>query len=179
MTVVANKFEERREELIADVKETYVELMEFYDIQNVSYLPEFTHWNFIIQHAKPEDVAITIDSVFIQVEKNKEIASIVEYLGVDKEKLLALMSTRVLEANLNDYGRFDDLKNSIDPRIAKGYFEALEGKPLPRFQVNMKVDELLRKFILEDGFELESPYPEEKKVAEGQKDFGTKSEDGK
>lgn len=87
--------------------------------------------------------------------KNKEVEAIVQILGIDGKKLTALMNTNITEANLNEYGRFDDLKATIDKQKAKAYFEALEGQPLPAFKVNIKAATLLENFILADGFELE------------------------
>lgn len=87
--------------------------------------------------------------------KNAEIEAIVEYLGVDAGKLIALMNTRTTEANLNEYGRFDELKATIDKEKAKAYFETLEGQPMPPFKVNIKAAELLSEFIIQGGFELE------------------------
>ena len=86
--------------------------------------------------------------------KNKEVAAIVKCLGIDEAKLLALMNTSVTEANLNEYGRFDDLKETIDKEKARAYFEALEGEKLPPFRVKIKASNLLQKFILAGGFEL-------------------------
>lgn len=80
--------------------------------------------------------------------KDKEIAAIVCALGVDKEKLLALMHTHVTEANLNEYGRFDDLKATVDKQKAKTYFESLAGAELPMSRVNIKAAKLLSDFIL-------------------------------
>jgi type I restriction enzyme, R subunit len=84
----------------------------------------------------------------------KKIATIVACLGVDSAKLIALMNTNVTEANLNEYGRFDELKATIDKGKAKAYFEPQEGRALPNFRVNIKAANLLQRFILEDGFEL-------------------------
>ena len=89
--------------------------------------------------------------------KDKEVAVIVKYLGVDGTKLLALMNTNITEANLNEYGRFDDLKETIDKKKATAYFEALDGQTLPQFKVNIQSANLLKKFILEGGFELKRP----------------------
>lgn len=88
--------------------------------------------------------------------KNEEVEALVQILGIDAKKLTALLNTNTTEANLNEYGRFDDLKATIDKQKSKAYFEALEGNALPAFKVNIKADTLLRKFILEDGFELEA-----------------------
>lgn len=89
--------------------------------------------------------------------KNQKIADLVDILGVDKSKLIVLMSTHVTEVSLNEYGRFDDLNATIDKQKAKDYFEALEGQTLPAFKVNVKAARLLKSFILEDDFELEKP----------------------
>ncbi|WOG27416.1 hypothetical protein [Endozoicomonas sp. 8E] len=76
---------------------------------------------------------------------------------MDKDKLLALMNTGVTKANLNEYGRFDELTDSIDKPRAKAYFETFEGAPVANFRVNIKAANLLRSFILQEGFELETP----------------------
>ena len=52
---VSDKFEERRAELIAEGKEQYADMVEFYTMQNVFYLPETSRWSYIQQHAKQGD----------------------------------------------------------------------------------------------------------------------------
>lgn len=88
--------------------------------------------------------------------QDKQIAAIVERLGVDEKKLVALMKASTSEATLNEYGRFDDLKETIDKAKAKAYLEVVEGEALSPPKVNIKAATLLRKFILEGGFELEN-----------------------
>jgi type I restriction enzyme R subunit len=70
---------------------------------------------------------------------------------VDKTKLVALMNTHVTQANLNEFGRFDDLKASVDQQKAKAYFEGLEGNQLPLFRVNIRTAKLLQDFIIQGG----------------------------
>lgn len=82
---------------------------------------------------------------------DKDIASIVAYLGVDAKKLIALMNTHVTDANLNEFGRFDDLRGTVDPQKATAYFEGLEGASLPMSRVNIKVANLLREFLRKAG----------------------------
>jgi type I restriction enzyme R subunit len=86
--------------------------------------------------------------------KAAEVAVIVKRLGVDEKKLVALMNASRSEANLNEYGRFDDLKETIDKQKAKVFLEAVEGGNLSPPKVNMKAATLLRKFILEEGFKI-------------------------
>ena len=80
--------------------------------------------------------------------KDRQVEKIVELLGVDKAKLIALMNTYVTVANINDFGRFDELKATVDQTKAKAYFEGLEGKELPMFRVNIRTSKLLEHFIL-------------------------------
>lgn len=84
--------------------------------------------------------------------KNREIDTLVARLGVDKVKLVALMNTHVTQANLNEFGRFDDLKATVDQQKAKTYFEGLESKDLPLFRVNIRTANLLQDFIIQGGF---------------------------
>ena len=91
--------------------------------------------------------------------KDKEIAAIVSILGLDATKLNALMNTHVTEANLNEYGRFDDLRETVDQQKAKAYFEGLEGKTLPMFRVNIKAAKLLSDFLLRGEVDFPAPYP--------------------
>ena len=86
--------------------------------------------------------------------KNDQIHRFAVAVGVYEEKLRAIMAIHATESTINEYGRFDALKASVDMKIAKQYFEAVEGKPLPFFKITIKLDELLRKFIFADGFEV-------------------------
>lgn len=84
--------------------------------------------------------------------KNAEIRKLVQVLGVDETKLRNMLNTGITPQNINDFGRFDDLKNTLDKAKASAYFEALTGKRLPLFKVNIKAHQLLQRFIVEGGF---------------------------
>ncbi|MFW9618145.1 MAG: type I restriction endonuclease subunit R, EcoR124 family, partial [Sulfurospirillum sp.] len=86
--------------------------------------------------------------------KNAQIEKLVALFGLDKLKLQEMLNTGITEANINEYGRFDSLQNSVDKEKAKAYFEALEGCKIPPFKVNMKVYNLLKEFIMKGGYEV-------------------------
>ena len=88
--------------------------------------------------------------------KNDQIKKIATILGLDELKLRNLMDIGINKTNINDYGRFDELKNTVDKTKAKTYFEKLEGNTIPAFKVNIRIHNLLEKFIIEGGFELEN-----------------------
>jgi type I restriction enzyme R subunit len=81
--------------------------------------------------------------------RNHEIDTLVARLGVDKVKLVALMNTHVTPANINDFGRFDDLRATVDQQKAKTYLEGLEGQALPLFRVKSRTAKLLQDFIIQ------------------------------
>lgn len=87
--------------------------------------------------------------------KNKQIKNICIVLGVDEIKLKNIMSLHLKENNLNEFGSFDDLKQTIDKKQAKEYFEKIEGKEIIPPKVMMKADKLLREFVLSGGFDIE------------------------
>ncbi len=66
----SDKFEERRKELIADGKEKYIEMKDFYNMKNVFFLAETSRWSHIIKKAKQDDIALQIDTALNQIEKN-------------------------------------------------------------------------------------------------------------
>ena len=66
----SDKFEDRRKELIAEGKEKYIEMMEFYNMKNVFFLAETSRWSYIIKKAKQDDIALQIDTALNQIEKN-------------------------------------------------------------------------------------------------------------
>lgn len=88
--------------------------------------------------------------------ENSQIMKLVELFVLDNEKLKEMINSNVTESDINDYGRFDDLKNSVDKEKAKAYFEEIEGCKLPIPRVNIKVHNLLKEFILGGGYELKS-----------------------
>lgn len=86
--------------------------------------------------------------------KNDQIHSLSVHLGVDENKLRDIMSLNPVESNLNEFGRYDELKQTIDKKKAKDYFEKIEGRKIIPPKVMTKADMLLRDFILSGGFDI-------------------------
>ena len=86
--------------------------------------------------------------------KNVQIGRASSLLGVDAAILSELLVAGADEESLNEFGRFDKLIDSLDTARAREYFSALEGAPIPAFKVRMRADNLLRRFVLEGGFDL-------------------------
>lgn len=87
--------------------------------------------------------------------KNDQVHKFAVAIGANEEKLRAFMPRHVTEASINEFGWFDQLKSTVDRNIAKAFFEKTEGAPVKLFKVPAKVDAILRKFILEGGFDVD------------------------
>ncbi|MBK5201676.1 MAG: type I restriction endonuclease subunit R [Spirochaetaceae bacterium] len=87
--------------------------------------------------------------------RNDKIHKLSQTFGLDEEKLRVIMESSVNISNLNDCGRFDSLKDSVDLSKAQEYFEKSENKKWPNGMVNVKVRNLLKDFIIKGGYELD------------------------
>lgn len=87
--------------------------------------------------------------------QSEEIKKMVDVLGVDIEKLKALIDANATATNLDDYGRFDELKRTIDKQKVKAYFETISDEPLSPARINIRAANLLRNFILRVGCEID------------------------
>lgn len=85
--------------------------------------------------------------------KNDQIHSFAVAFGLDEDLLKNMMQLNLTEANIDEFGRFDKLKQSVNKATAKAFLEKIEGKVIIPPKVNMKVDKILRKFILTGGFD--------------------------
>ena len=94
---------------------------------------------------------------YMSKAKDDQIHRVAVVLGLDEEKLRGMMALKVTDANINEFGRFDALKATADKKKAKEYFELIEGTKIIPPKVPMKIDKLLRDFILSGGFDIEMP----------------------
>ena len=88
--------------------------------------------------------------------KNDQIHRFSEIFGLNEELLRSMMGLKLNESNINEFGRLDDLKKTIDKGKAKLYFEMKEGIKLNPPKVNIRTDKLIRDFILSGGFDVDN-----------------------
>ena len=93
-------------------------------------------------------------NAYMQRAKDDQIHRLAEALGLDEQLLRKMMLLKVDETNINEYGRLDALKATVNKFKAKAYFEAADGAKIPMPKVNIKIDKLLRDFIIKGGFDI-------------------------
>lgn len=121
--------------------------------------------NIFLHDIQRGEVKISEDKTFrdyineyMSKSKDDQIHRIAIALGVDENILRNLMSLKLNDANINEFGRYDELKKTVNKTKAKEYFEQIEGIKIIPPKVIVKVDKLLREFILSGGIEI--PVPE-------------------
>ena len=98
---------------------------------------------------------------YLSKARNDQIHRVSSALGLDENLLRNIMSLKLNENNLNEFGRYDELKKTVDKAKAKEYFEKVEGTKIIPPKVNVKVDKLLRDFIISGGYEIQIPTEDE------------------
>lgn len=147
---VSDKFEERRQELIDEGKQAYLDMVEFYTMKNVFYLPEESRWSYIQKQAKQDDIAVKIDTALHNVEKNNKSLkgalpdNYFSRMGIDVSKLAALIDS------INNIDTVEDKEEDIVGRVYEyflGKFAATEGKGGGEFYTPKCVVNLIAEMI--------------------------------
>ncbi|MGB6152463.1 MAG: class I SAM-dependent DNA methyltransferase [Pricia sp.] len=146
----SDKFEERRKELIAEGKEKYIEMKDFYNMKNVFFLAETSRWSHIIKKAKQDDIALLIDTALNQIEKNNPSLkgalpdNYFSRLGLDKSKLASLLDT------INKIDTQRDKAQDIVGRVYEYFlskFALAEGKGKGEFYTPKSIVNLIAEMI--------------------------------
>ena len=58
-------------------------------------------------------------------EKSAQIKKVVSVFGLDESLRASLMKSKLTDANINEFGRFDKLIASVDRAKTKTYFEKI------------------------------------------------------
>ncbi|KIH78203.1 DNA methyltransferase [Geoalkalibacter ferrihydriticus DSM 17813] len=147
---ISDKFEERRREIIAEGKEAYVDMVEFYTMKNVFYLSEESRWSFIQKNAKQDDIAVKIDTALHTVEKNNKSLrgalpdNYFSRLGIQVSKLAALIDS------IDNIDTVADKEEDVVGRVYEyflGKFAATEGKGGGEFYTPKCVVNLIAEMI--------------------------------
>ena len=146
----SDKFEERRQELIEEGKEKYLEMKEFYNMKNIFFLPEESRWSHIIKNSKQDNIALIIDTALHTTEKNNPSLkgalpdNYFSRLNMDVSKLAALLDT------INNIDTLKDKQQDIVGRVYEYFlskFALAEGKGKGEFYTPKSIVNLIAEMI--------------------------------
>lgn len=147
---VSDKFEQRKNELIAEGKEKYVDMTEFYTMKNVFYLPEESRWSYIMANSKQNDIALKVDTALSTIEKKNPALkgalpdNYYSRLGMDVSKLSSLLD------EINNIDTTKDEEQDIIGRVYEYFlskFAIQEGKGKGEFYTPKSVVNLIAEMI--------------------------------
>ncbi|MDR2080526.1 MAG: HsdR family type I site-specific deoxyribonuclease [Campylobacteraceae bacterium] len=87
--------------------------------------------------------------------KADQIHSVAIAFGLNETNLRNMMDLKLTEENINEYGRFDKLKKTVDMKEAITFLEKQAGEKIATFKANTLIDDFLRKFLLKGGFDMD------------------------
>jgi type I restriction enzyme M protein len=146
----SDKFEYRKAELISEGKESYVDMVEFYTMKNVFYLPEVSRWSYLVENAKQEDIALKVDTALFTVEKKNPALkgalpdNYYSRLNLDVSKLASLIDT------INNIDTIKDKQQDIVGRIYEYFlskFALAEGKGKGEFYTPKSIVNLIAEML--------------------------------
>lgn len=146
----SDKFEERRQELKDEGKDKFLEMVEFYTMKNVFFLPEESRWSHIIKNSKQDSIALIIDTALHTTEKNNPSLkgalpdNYFSRLNMDVSKLAALLDT------INNIDTLKDKQQDIVGRVYEYFlskFALAEGKGKGEFYTPKSIVNLIAEMI--------------------------------
>ncbi|MCH6236812.1 type I restriction-modification system subunit M [Cognataquiflexum rubidum] len=146
----SDKFEDHRTKLIAEGKEKYIEMPDFYNMSNVFFLEENSRWGFLIKKSKQNDIALLIDTALHTIEKNNKALkgalpdNYFSRLGLDITKLASLLDT------INDIDTLRDPKQDVVGKVYEYFlskFALAEGKGKGEFYTPKSIVNLIAEMI--------------------------------
>lgn len=131
---LSDKFEERYQELLEE-GDGFQDYKEFYEAENIFYIPEEARWSKISEHAHEEDNGITIDDAMREIEKENDslkdvLPKIFSSKDLDKTKLGEVIDI-FTNIDMVDKGDKDILGRTYEYCLSK--FAEAEGKNAGEF----------------------------------------------
>ncbi len=146
----SDKFEDQRAKLIAEGKEKYLEMADFYNMNNVFFLDETSRWSYLMKKSKQNDIALLIDTALHNIEKNNKALkgalpdNYFSRLGLDAIKLASLLDT------INDIDTTKDPKHDVVGKVYEYFlskFALAEGKGKGEFYTPKSIVNLIAEMI--------------------------------
>lgn len=145
-----DRFAERRKELVAEGKEAFADNPVFYNAKNVFYLEPESRWDYLIENAKQNDIAIKIDKALAKVEQSNATlkgalpSNYYAGLSLDRTKLSALLD------EINKIDTLKDPENDLIGRVYEyflGKFAIAEGKGKGEYYTPKTIVNLIAEMI--------------------------------
>ncbi|SFU91461.1 type I restriction-modification system subunit M [Xenorhabdus koppenhoeferi] len=135
---ISDKFEQRRQKMLNEGQQAFVDMEVFYQQDNIFYLPEEARWSFIQERTKQDNIAVLIDTALSTIEKRNPALkgalpdNYFSRQNLEPKKLASLIdSINNIETIAQETGVKELSKEDLIGRVYEyflGKFAATEGK---------------------------------------------------
>ncbi|MBD2780915.1 type I restriction-modification system subunit M [Xenorhabdus szentirmaii] len=135
---ISDKFEQRRQKMLDEGQQAFVDMEVFYQQDNIFYLPEEARWSFIQKRTKQDNIAVLIDTALSTIEKRNPALkgalpdNYFSRQNLESKKLASLIdSINNIETTAQETGVKELSKEDLIGRVYEyflGKFAATEGK---------------------------------------------------
>lgn len=145
-----DRFEDQKAKLIAKGQGKYVNYPEFYEKDNIFFVPEDSRWSFIMDNAKQPDIVLKVDTALSNIEKSNQVLkgalpdNYYSRLNLDQANFASLLDT------INKIDVTGDAEEDIIGRIYEyflGKFALSEGKKKGEYYTPKCVVKLIAEMI--------------------------------
>ncbi|MEZ8127967.1 type I restriction-modification system subunit M [Enterovibrio norvegicus] len=151
---ISDKFEKRRQQMIDDGQEAFVDMDVFYQQDNVFFLDAHARWSFIKAHAKQDNIAVLIDTALSTIEKaNASLQGALPDNYFSRQGLEAKKLASLIDAIDNIDTLANECEMSEEDLVGRVYeyflgkFAATEGKGGGEFYTPKSVVTLLAEML--------------------------------
>ena len=130
---------------LADLHKTFATLSREEQMYANQILVDVQQGNLILEPGKSLRDYL---NEYISRAKNDRIHRFALNFGVDEDKLRRLSESTPTVGNLNEFGRFDQLVETVDKETARAFIEAYEGFAVPQRKLGIKIYSYLRAFLI-------------------------------
>ncbi len=149
----ANDPSEEQQKLLNSLHKSFASLSQEEQAFANMFLTDYLNGDIILEDGKTFNDYIVEYQSRAQDNRTQRFA---DELGINVELLRNAMNVVSSETDITNV-LLKPIKDSMNIDKAKSYFERLEKTSLPKYKIVVKADELLRKFILAGGFDIERP----------------------
>ena len=145
-----DSFIERREQLVTEGQEKYVDKAVFCTATNLFYLAKHGRWSYLMEHAKQSDIAIKVDAALSEVERVNEAlkaaipSNYYSSFGLDQTKLSAFLD------EINEIDVVKDCEYDLIGRVYEYFlskFAIAEGKGKGEYNTPKSIVNLIAEMI--------------------------------
>ena len=143
--------EESRKSVLAELHKTFATLSQEEQVFANIFLHDVERGDVQVEEGKSLRDYIT---EYQSSAKDDQIRRFSIALSVNEEMLREMMGLNLTEATIDEFGRFSNLLKTVNYDVAKTYLEEENGESISTPRARIRIKELIRKFVLEGGFEV-------------------------